>query len=61
MSIKTVSKKKKQKKEVFENNIFKMYEIITPEEKAIMYGVANNKEFDKKDINNQLVKDRELK
>ena len=35
--------------------MFKFEEIITMEEKAVCYGVANNQKFDKKDINKQLI------
>ena len=50
MAVKT-SSKKKNKKGIIVDNTFKFDEIITQEEKAIMYGVANGQAFDVKDIN----------
>lgn len=41
--------------------MFKFQELITTEERAIMYGVANRQKFDKKDVNQQLVKARKQK
>ncbi len=40
--------------------MFRFEDLITKEEKAIMYGVAHGQKFDKKDINNQLIKARNL-
>lgn len=60
MAVKTVSKKR-NKKEVVVDNTFKFDEIISQEERAIMYGVANGQEFDVKDINEQLRVARDLK
>jgi hypothetical protein len=42
------------------NTGFKFEDLITTEERAVMYGVANHQKFDKKDINKQLVKARLL-
>ena len=53
MAVKT-SSKKKNKKGIVIDNTFKFDEIITQEERAIMYGVANGQVFDVKDINEQL-------
>lgn len=60
MAVKTVSKKR-NKKEVVVDNTFKFDEIISQEERAVMYGVANGQEFDVKDINEQLRVARDLK
>lgn len=60
MAVKTVSKKR-NKKEMVVGNTFKFEEIISQEERAIMYGVANGQEFDVKDINEQLRVARDLK
>lgn len=60
MAVKTVSKKR-NKKEMVIDNTFKFEEIISQEERAIMYGVANGQEFDVKDINEQLRVARDLK
>lgn len=60
MAVKTVSKKR-NKKEIVVNNTFKFEEIISQEERAVMYGVANGQEFDVKDINEQLRVARDLK
>lgn len=60
MAVKTVSKKR-NKKEMVVDNTFKFEEIISQEERAIMYGVANGQEFDVKDINEQLRVARDLK
>ncbi|EQB4340906.1 hypothetical protein ACYJ2U_001625 [Clostridium botulinum] len=40
---------------------FRFEEIITREEKAAMYGVANGQKFNKEDVNKQLIKARLLK
>lgn len=60
MAVKTVSKKR-NKKEMVVDNTFKFEEIISQEERAVMYGVANRQEFDVKDINEQLRVARDLK
>ncbi|MDB2160155.1 hypothetical protein PMX22_10110 [Clostridium butyricum] len=60
MAVKTVSKKR-NKKEMVVDNTFKFDEIISQEERAVMYGVANGQEFDVKDINEQLRVARDLK
>ena len=41
--------------------MFKFEEIITNEEKAIMYAVANRMKLNKKDVNNQLALARKNK
>ena len=41
--------------------MFKFQDLITEEEKAIMYGVANGHKFNKEEINRQLVKARKQK
>lgn len=62
MVVKTVSKKRNSKKEsVVVDSTFKLEDIITQEERAIAYGVANGQEFDEKDINEQLRVARDLK
>ena len=60
MAVKT-SSKKKNKKGIVIDNTFKIDEIITQEERAIMYGVANGQAFDVKDINEQLRISRDFK
>ena len=60
MAVKT-SSKKKNKKGITIDNTFKFDEIITQEERAIMYGVANGQAFDVKDINEQLRIARDFK
>nr|DAQ97632.1 MAG TPA: hypothetical protein [Caudoviricetes sp.] len=60
MAVKTVSKKR-NKKEMVIDNTFKFEEIISQEERAVMYGVANGQEFNVKDINEQLRVARDLK
>ena len=60
MAVKTVSKKR-NKKEMVVDNTFKFDEIISQEERAVMYGVANWGEIDVKDINEQLRVARDLK
>ena len=60
MAVKTVSKKR-NKKELVIDNTFKFEEIISQEERAVMYGVANGQEFNVKDINEQLRVARDLK
>ena len=61
---KTFRKNKGGKKEIKQQYVahttFTFEEIITPEEKMIMMGVANGQEFDAKDINFQLLKAREV-
>lgn len=39
---------------------FKIEDIITKEERAVAYGIANGMEMDKKSINAQLIEARKL-
>lgn len=62
MAVKTVAKKRNSKKEsAVVDSTFKLEDMITQEERAIAYGVANRQEFDVKDINEQLRVARDLK
>lgn len=62
MTVKTVSKKRNSKKEsAVVDSTFKLEDIITQEERAIAYGIANGQEFDSKNINEQLRIARDLK
>ena len=53
-------KSKKSGKQYVEHNTFTFEEIITPEEKMIMTGVANGQDFDKDSINQQLIEARKV-
>lgn len=44
-----------------ESKGFKFSEIVSEEERAICYAVANNMQLDKKSVNAQLVEARKLK